>query len=123
MSGPAEPVGGQRIDRWLWVARLLKSRTLAATLAASGKVRVNGTRISKASRLLHPGDVLTLPLAAHIRIIEVVAIGTRRGPASEARTLYEDLSPPAAAPATDEAGGRRPTKKDRRRTDALKDRP
>lgn len=123
MSGPAEPVGGQRIDRWLWYTRLLKSRTLAAALAASGKIRVNGERISKASRLLHPGDVLTFPLGPHIRVIRVVAAGTRRGPASEARTLYEDLSPPASAPATDEAGGRRPTKKDRRRIDALKDRP
>lgn len=123
MSGPTETDGGQRIDRWLWYTRLLKSRTLAATLAASGKMRVNGERISKASRLVRPGDALTFPLGPHIRVIKVVAAGTRRGPAPEARTLYEDLSPPAAAPPIDEAGGRRPTKKDRRRTDALKDRP
>lgn len=129
MSGPAEPVGGQRIDRWLWYARLLKSRSLAAALAASGKIRVNGERISKASRLVRPGDVLTLPLAAHIRVVKVAAAGTRRGPASEARALYEDLSPPAprartepAAPATRDAGDGRPTKKERRRTDALRER-
>lgn len=129
MSDPAEPGGGQRIDRWLWYTRLLKSRTLAASLASSGKMRVNGERISKASRHLRPGDVLTFPLGPHIRVIKVVASGTRRGPAPDARTLYEDLAPPApriasdpvsSAPARDPGSGR-PTKKERRRTDALKE--
>lgn len=129
MSGPAEPIGGQRIDRWLWYARLLKSRTLATTLAASGKIRVNGERVSKASRLLRPGDVLTFPLGPHVRVVKVAAAGTRRGPASEARTLYKDMSPPtprmagdSPATATRTAGGGRPTKKERRRTDALRER-
>ncbi|MGB5950462.1 MAG: RNA-binding S4 domain-containing protein [Parvibaculum sp.] len=127
MSGSVEPVSGQRIDRWLWFARFLKSRTLAAALVASGKMRVNGERVVKASRLVRPGDVLTFPLGPHIRVIEVVASGTRRGPAAEARGLYADLAPPAPPAATEtsiaarEPGSGRPTKKDRRRTDALKD--
>src|SRR5690606_24981176 len=101
MSGSVEPGSGQRIDRWLWLARFLKSRTLAAALVASGKMRVNGERVVKASRLVRPGDVLTFPLGPHIRVIEVVASGTRRGPADEARGLYADLAPPAPPAATE----------------------
>ena len=122
--------GGQRIDRWLWYTRLLKSRTLAASLAASGKMRVNGERIAKASRLVRPGDVLTFPLGPHIRVIKVLAPGSRRGPAPEAALLYEDLAQPAPRiagkkntapePELREPGTGRPTKKDRRATDALK---
>ncbi|WP_339830218.1 RNA-binding S4 domain-containing protein [uncultured Parvibaculum sp.] len=120
---------GQRIDRWLWCARFARSRSIAVALVQSGRMRVNGARISKASRNVRPGDVLTFPLGAHIRIIEVVALGLRRGPAPEAATLYRDLEPPPA-PGTattpvEPAGGRRsgagrPTKRDRRRTDALR---
>lgn len=127
MAEPAEPFGSQRIDRWLWFTRLVKSRTLAATLAASGKLRINSERISKASRLVKSGDVLTFPLGPHIRVIKVLAPGVRRGPAPEARLLYEDLAPPPPRPPKEdpasvqrEAGSGRPTKKDRRRTDALK---
>jgi ribosome-associated heat shock protein Hsp15 len=116
----------QRIDRWLWFTRLLKSRTLAAALVASGKLRLNGERIEKPSRNVKPGDVLTFPLGHHVRVIRVLAPGTRRGPAPEAQTLYEDLAPPeprqAAAPdqaAARDAGSGRPTKKERRQTDAF----
>lgn len=115
----------QRVDRWLWFARLLKSRTLAATLVTSGKLRLNGERMVKASRSVKPGDVLTFPLGHHIRVIKVLLPGTRRGPAPEAQTLYEDLAPPeprASAPdrtASREAGTGRPTKKERRQTDAF----
>ncbi|HEX7776394.1 MAG TPA: RNA-binding S4 domain-containing protein, partial [Parvibaculum sp.] len=91
-NAPTRP-SEQRIDRWLWFTRLLKSRTLAAMLASSGKLRVNGERLSKASKLVKPGDVLTFPLGEHIRIVKVLDAGTRRGPASEARLLYEDMSP------------------------------
>lgn len=119
----------QRIDRWLWYARFLKSRTLAAALAASGKLRVNGERISRPSRLVRPGDVLTFPLGPHIRTVRLLAPGARRGPAAEARTLYEDLAPPpplsVAADASDATaprgrGAGRPTKKERRDTDAFR---
>jgi ribosome-associated heat shock protein Hsp15 len=127
MADVPAPSDEQRIDRWLWFTRLLKSRTLAATLATSGKLRVNGERLSKASRLVRPGDVLTFPLGSHIRIVKVLDAGTRRGPASEARRLYEDLSPPplraAEGPspaAPREPGAGRPTKRERRQTDAFK---
>jgi ribosome-associated heat shock protein Hsp15 len=116
----------QRIDRWLWFTRLLKSRTLAAALVASGKLRLNGERIEKPSRNVKPGDVLTFPLGHHVRVVRVLAPGARRGPAPEAQTLYEDLAPPeprqAAAPdqaAARDAGSGRPTKKERRQTDAF----
>lgn len=119
--------GGQRIDRWLWYTRLLKSRTLAAALVTSGKLRLNGERTAKASRLVRPNDVLTFPLGPHIRVIKVLKPGVRRGPAPEAQTLYEDLDPPRpraesvemkSGPVR-EAGSGRPTKKERRQTDAL----
>ncbi|MDO8840663.1 MAG: RNA-binding S4 domain-containing protein [Parvibaculum sp.] len=120
---------GQRIDRWLWCARFSKSRSVAAALIQSGRLRVNGERISKASRNVRPGDVLTFPLGTHIRVIEIVLLGLRRGPASEAAALYRDLEPPpepgAARTTAELATGRspgmgRPTKKERRQTDALK---
>jgi ribosome-associated heat shock protein Hsp15 len=124
-NAPTRPVE-QRIDRWLWFTRLLKSRTLAAALVTSGKLRLNGERLMKASKLVHPGDVLTFPLGDHVRVVKVLDGGTRRGPASEARLLYEDMAPPAprgapdAAPAAArERGSGRPTKKERRETDAF----
>lgn len=122
-----EPTGlQQRVDRWLWFARLVKSRTLAAALVTSGKLRLNGERMVKASRNVKPGDVLTFPLGHHVRVVKVLAPGTRRGPAPEAQTLYEDLAPPAPhAPskaeqaASRDPGSGRPTKKERRQTDAF----
>jgi ribosome-associated heat shock protein Hsp15 len=119
---------GQRIDRWLWHARFLKSRTLAQGLVQSAKLRVNGERVSRASRLVRPGDVLTFPLGAYIRVVKVLALAERRGPAPEARLLYDDMDPPSPAPkevdphAARPAGSGRPTKKERRETSALKDR-
>lgn len=121
---------GQRIDRWLWCARFAKSRSIAAALVQSGRLRVNGARISKASRNVRPGDVLTFPLGPCIRVIEVTMLGLRRGPAPEAATLYRDLEPPtapdtAAAPAEPVTGRHpgtgRPTKRERRKIDALKE--
>lgn len=82
-----------RLDKWLWHARMFKTRTLAAKVCTSGRVRVNSTPVTKAHYALKPGDVLTLPVGAHIRVLRVRAMGTRRGPAPEARLLYEDLSP------------------------------
>lgn len=117
----------QRVDRWLWFARMIKSRTQAASLVSAGKVRLNGTRIDKPSRNVKPGDVLTFPLGTHVRVLRVLDAGTRRGPAPEAQTLYEDLAPPAAVKASvdelpdgeRERGSGRPTKKERRDRDAF----
>ena len=115
-----------RLDKWLWFARFCKSRTQAASLCAAGRLRLDGTLIHKAHQPIRPGAVLTFPLGPHIRVIRVLALGVRRGPPAEARTLYEDLDPPAAAPAAAaspaarETGSGRPTKADRRATDRLK---
>lgn len=124
------PASNQRIDRWLWFARFLKSRTQATALVASGKLRANGQRIEKPSHMVKPGDVLTFPLADRIRVIKVLQAGARRGPSPEARTLYEDLTPAETSPKTGSGtspegefrarGEGRPTKRDRRKTDALK---
>ena len=86
---------GQRLDKFLWSARFLKSRSLAATLCAEGRVRVSGRLVDKAHTLVRVGDVLTFPLGARIRVVRILALPTRRGPAVEARTLYEDLNPAA----------------------------
>lgn len=120
--------GAQRLDKWLWFARLAKSRTLASGAVAEGKVKVNRVTVTKPSHALKLGDVVTTRLTRDIRVLKVAGLGTRRGPAAEARLLYEDLTPPrpprpehvAAAWAEREAGSGRPTKRDRRRTDAFK---
>ena len=85
--------GRQRIDKWLFFARVVKSRSLAAKLAQAGSVRVNGAKIDQASESIKPGDVLTITLERRILVYRVLLPGSRRGPAEEARTLYEDLSP------------------------------
>ncbi len=84
----------QRIDKWLWHARFFKTRSLATRLCGAGRLRLNRTPISKAHALVRPGDVLTFPQGNLIRVVKVVALGDRRGPASGARALYEDLAPP-----------------------------
>jgi ribosome-associated heat shock protein Hsp15 len=122
---------GQRVDTWLWHARLFKTRTLAAAVVSAGKVRLtrNGStaRIAKTSHQVRPGDTLTFPKGKLIRIVKIEALATRRGPAPEAQGLYEDLTPPPtpkaerpAKPASREPGSGRPTKKDRRALDKLR---
>ena len=117
-----------RIDKWLWHARFFKSRTLAAKSVGSGQVRVNRRIVTKPNHAVQPGDVLTFSLGPHIRVIEISALGERRGPASEAQRLYTDLDPPRrrdpsaenAAAGAREPGSGRPTKRDRRALDRLK---
>ena len=92
----------QRIDKWLWFARMVKTRTLAQAIVSQGQVRVNKTRIVKASHEIGPGDVLTLAVHGRVRVVRVVSIGARRGPASEAQTLFEDIAEPQTAPAASE---------------------
>jgi len=115
-----------RVDKWLWYARFFKSRTLAARMCGARALRINGTRVTKAHHALKAGDVLTFPLGRQIRVIRVCALGTRRGPATEARTLYEDLDPPGRrfasptpGPGHRNRGAGRPTKAERRATDRL----
>ena len=84
--------GFQRLDKWLCFARLVKSRTLAARLIEEGHVRVNRVKAEKPALTIKPGDVLTLSLSTQIRVLRVLNPGTRRGPAPEARLLYEDVT-------------------------------
>ena len=119
-----------RVDKWLFHARFFKSRTLAARMCDGGGLRVDGEKIHKSHYKVKVGEVLTFSQGPFIRVIKVAALGTRRGPAAEARTLYEDLSPPerqkklpkSASPAVPrrEPGAGRPAKRDRRLIDKLR---
>ncbi|RMF09613.1 MAG: RNA-binding S4 domain-containing protein [Alphaproteobacteria bacterium] len=123
MTPPAPPpTATDRLDRWLWHARFFKTRSLATRICRAGKVRVNGNRVSKANTPVAPGDVLTFPQGNRIRVARIVALATRRGPATEARQLYDDLTPldDTTAPSAPERAGRRPTKRDRRALDRLR---
>jgi ribosome-associated heat shock protein Hsp15 len=84
----------QRIDRWLWHARVVRTRNDAASLAAAGHVRVNGTRIKAASREVKCGDVVTVALDRRVRVLQICALAQRRGDAAGARALYEELDAP-----------------------------
>ncbi|MCO5145251.1 MAG: RNA-binding S4 domain-containing protein [Aquamicrobium sp.] len=88
----------QRIDKWLVYARVVKSRSLAAALVGAGHVRVNRDKIADPARTVKPGDVLTIALDRRVLVWRVLALAGRRGPAEEARTLYEDLGTPGEAP-------------------------
>jgi ribosome-associated heat shock protein Hsp15 len=81
----------QRLDKWLWFARVVKSRTVATQLVSDGHVRLNGRRINVPARLVQPGDVLTIALEHQVRVLRILAGGERRGPFEEARHLFEDL--------------------------------
>ena len=84
--------GGRiRLDKWLWFARVVRTRALAQELAASGHVRVNGQRAEAASKAVRIGDVLTIALPSRVRVLKVVDVAGRRGPAGEAERLYEEL--------------------------------
>ena len=121
-----------RLDKWLWYARFFKSRSLATRVSAKGRIRINGKVIRKAHQGLHVGDVLTFPKGRDIRVVRILGLGARRGPAAEAQALYDDLEPPiprkkadaggTAAPARREPGQGRPTKRERRATDKFKGR-
>ncbi len=112
----------RRIDKWLWFARLARTRTAAQKLAVSGRVRVNREKNDSASRMVRVGNVLTVALDSGVRVLRIVALGDRRGPASEACLLYEDLAPPepGSRPAQTQRPGPRPTKRERRAIDALR---
>ncbi len=111
----------QRIDKWLWHARFFKTRTLAAKVVSAGHVRVNTERVKKPSTNIKAGDGLSFMQGRTLRIVRITALGDRRGPASEAQTLYTDLTPaPEARASPVERVGIRPTKKDRRALDAIR---
>jgi ribosome-associated heat shock protein Hsp15 len=120
----SRPLDRQRIDKWLWHARVVRTRSAATALAGSGHVRVNGVRINAPSRPVRPGDVVTVALDRRVRVMKVLGHAERRGSATDARPLYEDLSPPEPAAAEQpflmrEQGSGRPSKRDRRAINAL----
>jgi ribosome-associated heat shock protein Hsp15 len=82
----------QRLDKWIWFARVVRTRTLAARLIGEGHVRVNAQRIETPAKPVGPGDVLTIALEQQVRVLRIVAIAARRGGAQEARLLFEDLT-------------------------------
>jgi len=131
-AAPAASGTAQRLDKWLWFVRVIKTRTAAAALVTDGRVRVNRERIVKPSQLVKAGDVVTVAVGSHVRVLEVVSAGERRGPPTEAQMLYRDLTPPrepaAGAPTaesfsgTRDQGSGRPTKRERRAIDRLRER-
>lgn len=126
-----------RLDKWLWYARFFKTRSIASGVCNAGQLRIGGEPVSKAHHKVRSGDILTFRQGRHIRVVKVLALASRRGPAPEAQTLYEDLSPPspegrlprdltrnlardpAGAPAR-QTGMGRPTKRDRRHLEKLR---
>ncbi|MCJ7994409.1 RNA-binding S4 domain-containing protein [Rhizobium cremeum] len=127
-SADQQPPSGsrQRIDKWLFFARILKSRTLAQERVSAGHVKVNGLNVRQPSHLLKPGDRLEIALERRDLVVVVLKPGERRGPYEEARQLYEDQTPPeperisALEQAMRSSGSGRPTKKERRAIDRLR---
>lgn len=120
MSAPAATI---RLDKWLWQARFFKTRSLASKIVSAGKVRIDGQPVSKPARAVGPGMVLTFAQGKRVRVVRILALGERRGPAPEAQALYDDLSPPVvrdtgSAPLA-KAGTGRPNRRDRRNREAF----
>lgn len=93
MNADGASTGRQRLDKWLWHARIVKSRTLAQKLVQSGAVRVNSRRVTGSDYPVGPDMVLTLIVGRKLRVLRILGIGERRGPAAEAHLLYDDISP------------------------------
>jgi ribosome-associated heat shock protein Hsp15 len=117
----------QRIDKWLWHTRVVRTRSAAAELVSSRLVRLNGERVTAPSRLVRADDVITVALDRQVRIMKVVGFTERRGGAEAGRVLYADLTPlppprdESLKVAAREPGSGRPTKRDRRVIDRLLD--
>ena len=122
----ADSLESVRLDKWLWAARVFKTRSLAAAACDGGKVDVN-QQAAKPAKALRPGDLIrvSLSLGRH-RVLRVALVGDRRGSASVARALFEDLTPPEpprtrlAPPPRRLPGAGRPTKRERRELDRLR---
>lgn len=120
----------QRLDKWLWCARLAKTRTQAAGLVLAGKIRVNRIKTDKPAHLVKAGDVITASLGPRVRVLAVKAVGDRRGSPEVARLLFDDMTAPTVETSAKESratevarrdpGAGRPTKRDRRLLDRLK---
>jgi ribosome-associated heat shock protein Hsp15 len=124
MTGVGLSLDRQRIDKWLWHARVVRTRSAAAALVDAGLVRINAARIDGSSRPVRPGDVVTIALDRTVRVLKVKGFAERRGDAEAARELFDDLTPPPAprepGVAVRDDGAGRPTKRERRETDRLR---
>jgi len=130
VSGEGGTEKALRLDKWLWYARFFKTRAHAPRAISGGRFRLDGEVMSKPHRAAQPGQVLTFVQGDRVRVIRIVALGSRRGPATEAAELYEDLSPEAPKRRDEretepefemrEKGAGRPTKRARRQTQKLK---
>jgi ribosome-associated heat shock protein Hsp15 len=121
-----DPVESVRLDKWLWAARVFKTRSLAATACDGGKVDVNA-QAAKPARALRPGDLVRVSFPqGRSRVLRVARLDDRRGPPSVARELFADLTPPEpprarlAPPPRRLPGAGRPTKRERREMDRLR---
>ena len=117
----------QRIDKWLWHARVVRTRSAAAELVTAGLVRLNRERVTASSRQVRTDDVVTIALDRQVRVLKVAGFAERRGDAEAGRALYADLTP-LPPPADDspklaarEPGSGRPTKRERRAIDRLQE--
>ncbi|HLW27658.1 MAG TPA: RNA-binding S4 domain-containing protein [Kiloniellales bacterium] len=119
-----------RLDKWLVFARFFKTRSVAAGVVESGRLRIDGASVTKPHYKLRIGEVLTFPQGSFVRVVRVVTLPARRGPAPEAQLCYEDLNPPAeqvplprearATAGRRDPGSGRPTKRQRREIERLK---
>jgi ribosome-associated heat shock protein Hsp15 len=98
----------QRLDKWLWCARVMRARSDCAALVGQGGIRINRQPTDKAHARLRVGDVVTLPVHGEVRVLRVLALAARRGPATEARLLCDDLSDPQPSCAGTESSAYRP---------------
>ncbi len=128
------PQLSQRLDKWLWCARVAKTRTQASALVVGGKVRINRVKMLKPSQQVRCGDVVTISLGPRVKVLQICDLALRRGSAADAQRLFLDLSivenpEPSSGSgqplglrgiASRIAGSGRPTKRDRRLTDRLK---
>ena len=94
----------QRLDKWLWHARIVKTRSVAAQLVTQGKFKVNRERVIKPATMVKSGDVITMAVFGRVRVLKIEGFSQRRGPATEARTLYVDLTPTAEGAESGEHG-------------------
>lgn len=135
MADAPRQAASTRLDKWLWHARVVRTRTLAQKLVAAGKVRINRTKTASPSQPVKVGDVLTIALPRAVLVYEIAALADRRGSFSHARELYVDLgerqrsggeaSPgdPGPGPAPDQAAARRPDGRDRKTARRLRGKP
>lgn len=101
----SEDVAWQRLDKWLWCARFMRQRADCAALVGQGGLRINRQPTDKPHARLRVGDVITLPLRGAVRVVEVLALAARRGPASEAAGLYREIADPGATALDGSQGG------------------